>query len=168
MSWGELREKYSGNGDGGLFATLSDGESIRVVFIGEPVAQEGYFCKERSRSFLFDANKHPGKPRVQFLTNVYDVDAGSMRIFRMGKKLFNELGKYADKGTLHNLVLEIGRRGTALSTQYSSTYDSNVDDALRAKIDALEPHDLSRYALEEDPEPAPKPLDGMKGDEIPF
>lgn len=152
-------EKKAKEAGGGNFIKLDDGESIQVVFVGEPLADERVWIGEGKdrKSVEYDPKKHTEKPRLRVKINAF-VPGTGMRIFEMSPTTFKQVVKMRSKGWLESRVFEISREGTELKTKYTILPERDIDAKLKAELADAKPFDLEK--VDDDTSFDPDELDG--------
>lgn len=110
------REITSGDGSGGLFLKLKDGESKVGVFRGE--IYEFHQVWENGKSKVVEPDVDGAKSR--FRLNFVSKEDGQYRsqIFEFGLMVYNQLAEIQDDYDLEKTGLKISRRGTGTDTTY--------------------------------------------------
>jgi hypothetical protein len=146
QSWdhaARLADKHTNQG--GIFVRLAaKGDKVVGVFCGEPFAREVVWTGERYETF--DAAVHTDKrPSLRVMINFFVPSEGEMKVIEGGTVWFKDVLKVRDKYGLDKWAFEIERHGEAgdPKTTYSILPEEKIDDALRARIHAVELHDLS-------------------------
>ncbi|MGH7295371.1 MAG: hypothetical protein ACRELB_10580 [Polyangiaceae bacterium] len=137
----QLAEKHAAAG--GIFVRLqNDGDKVVGVFCGEPFAKEVYWDGDK----YVDAPPEGSapKPSLRVSLNFYVPTDGAMKIIEGGTAWFKDVLEVKDKYGLEKWSFEVKRRGKKgdPKTKYSILPDTQVDDALRARITAAALHDL--------------------------
>lgn len=109
------REIPSGDGSGGLFLKLKDGESVVGVFRGE--VYEFYSKWENNKSVLTTADDPDGKSRFR-LNFVVKEDKFTAKIWEFGLTIYNQLADINEEYPLQSTKVKITRRGTGTDTIY--------------------------------------------------
>jgi hypothetical protein len=161
-----LAEKHVNQG--GIFVRLqNDGDAVVGVFCSEPYAREVYWDGEKYVEATADGPP-PGatakSPSLRVSLNFYVLSEGTMKIVEGGTQWFRDLVTVREKYGLDKWIFEIKRHGKPKDpkTKYTILPEEKIDDALRAKIDALPAHDLAAIAGgadESDANEPPKTLD---------
>lgn len=149
MKWQDLKTEKS-EGDAGLFLRWDDGDEHRFVLLGEIEKRETHWtgtrmetCQRAGCGWCAEGNKSG----VKLLSNVYDIKAGSTRIWEFSwttaKDVKDEL---KDQGWPLWPILRVKRRGTGKETGYRVICDGNVrDEDLLGCVEDANQHDLSQY-----------------------
>jgi hypothetical protein len=152
-----LAEKHAAAG--GIFVRLqNDGDKVVGAFCGEPFAKEVYWDGQK-----YSDSPPEGvaaKPSLRVSLNFYSPAEGAMKIIEGGTAWFKDVLEVKDKYGLEKWTFEVKRRGKKgdPKTKYSILPDAQVDDAMRARIDAAGLHDLGSVAGSADAdETAPAP-----------
>lgn len=139
-----MADKHANSG--GIFVRLaSNGDKIVGAFCGEPYAREVIWTGERYEQFDENNNAHQGKrPSLRVMLNFYVPAEGAMKVIEGGTAWFKDVLKVRDKYGLDKWLFEIERHGDAgdPKTTYSILPEEKLDDEMRARIAAAEPHDL--------------------------
>jgi len=139
-----MADKHANSG--GIFVRLAaNGDKIIGAFCGEPYAREVIWTGERYEQFDENNTAHQGKrPSLRVMLNFYVPAEGAMKVIEGGTVWFKDLLKVRDKYGLDKWLFEIERHGDAgdPKTTYSILPEEKLDDEMRARIAAAEPHDL--------------------------
>lgn len=139
-----MADKHANSG--GIFVRLaSNGDKIVGAFCGEPYAREVIWTGERYEQFDENNSAHQGKrPSLRVMLNFYVPAEGAMKVIEGGTAWFKDVLKVRDKYGLDKWLFEIERHGDAgdPKTTYSILPEEKLDDEMRARIAAAEPHDL--------------------------
>lgn len=131
---------------GGIFVRLANnGDKIVGAFCGEPYAREVIWTGKRYEQFDDNNSAHQGKrPSLRVMLNFYVPAEGAMKVIEGGTVWFKDVLKVRDKYGLDKWLFEIERHGDAgdPKTTYSILPEEKLDDEMRARIAAAEPHDL--------------------------
>jgi hypothetical protein len=129
---------------GGIFVRLqNDGDKIVGAFCGEPFAKEVYWDGQKYCDSPPDGVA--AKPSLRVSLNLYVPAEGAMKIIEGGTAWFKDVLDVKDKYGLEKWTFEIKRRGKKgdPKTKYSILPDTQVDDAMRARMAAAGLHDLA-------------------------
>jgi hypothetical protein len=146
----DLTKKHAEQG--GIFVRLANhGDKVVGAFCGEPYAREVHWTGERYEECTGEGCTHCGtgkKPSLRVMLNFFVPAESAMKIYEGGTRWFKDLLKIRGKYGLDSWLFEVERHGEAGSTKttYSILPEVKVDGDLRAKIDAIEPHDLASLA----------------------
>jgi hypothetical protein len=144
----ELAEKHASQG--GIFVRLAnDGDKVVGAFCGEPFAREVVWTGERYETYDAADPAHADKrPSLRVMLNFWVPAESAMKVIEGGTIWFKDVLKIRDKYGLDKWLFEIERHGEAGSpkTTYSLLPEENLTDDVKAKIAALELHDLKRLA----------------------
>lgn len=146
----------------GKFVKLND-VSRELCIVGEPIARDSVFVNGRYEEY--SPSKHVGlKVRQTIVANVYDTEAGKMRILDKSKAFWLQAFDHlqSDKKAFEKYTFLCRQTGAGAKTRYFVERGREIDDALLAEIEAAPKHDLSRID-----QPMPPMSDGP-GDQIPF
>lgn len=139
-----MADKHANSG--GIFVRLAaNGDKIIGAFCGEPYAREVIWTGERYEQFDENNSSHQGKrPSLRVMLNFYVPAEGVMKVIEGGTVWFKDVLKVRDKYGLDKWLFEIERHGDAgdPKTTYSILPEEKLDDEMRARIAAAEPHDL--------------------------
>lgn len=139
-----MADKHANSG--GIFVRLANnGDKIVGAFCGEPYAREVIWTGERYEQFDENNSAHQGKrPSLRVMLNFYVPAEGAMKVIEGGTVWFKDVLKVRDKYGLDKWLFEIERHGDAgdPKTTYSILPEEKLDDEMRARIAAAEPHDL--------------------------
>ncbi len=139
-----MADKHANSG--GIFVRLAaNGDKIIGAFCGEPYAREVIWTGERYEQFDENNSAHQGKrPSLRVMLNFYVPAEGAMKVIEGGTVWFKDVLKVRDKYGLDKWLFEIERHGDAgdPKTTYSILPEEKLDDEMRARIAAAEPHDL--------------------------
>lgn len=139
-----MADKHANSG--GIFVRLANnGDKIVGAFVGEPYAREVIWTGERYEQFDENNSAHQGKrPSLRVMLNFYVPAEGAMKVIEGGTVWFKDVLKVRDKYGLDKWLFEIERHGDAgdPKTTYSILPEEKLDDEMRARIAAAEPHDL--------------------------
>lgn len=139
-----MADKHANSG--GIFVRLAaNGDKIIGAFCGEPYAREVIWTGERYEQFDDNNSAHQGKrPSLRVMLNFYVPAEGVMKVIEGGTVWFKDVLKVRDKYGLDKWLFEIERHGDAgdPKTTYSILPEEKLDDEMRARIAAAEPHDL--------------------------
>lgn len=153
-----MADKHANSG--GIFVRLANnGDKIVGAFCGEPYAREVIWTGERYEQFDENNSAHQGKrPSLRVMLNFYVPAEGAMKVIEGGTVWFKDVLKVRDKYGLDKWLFEIERHGDAgdPKTTYSILPEEKLDDEMRARIAAAEPHDLRSIGAGSDD-------DGAKG-----
>lgn len=153
-----MADKHANSG--GIFVRLANnGDKIVGAFCGEPYAREVIWTGERYEQFDENNSAHQGKrPSLRVMLNFYVPAEGVMKVIEGGTVWFKDVLKVRDKYGLDKWLFEIERHGDAgdPKTTYSILPEEKLDDEMRARIAAAEPHDLKSIGTGNDD-------DGAKG-----
>ena len=138
-----LADKHTNQG--GIFVRLAaKGDKVVGVFCGEPFAREVVWTGERYETF--DPGVHTDKrPSLRVMINFFVPAEGEMKVIEGGTVWFKDVLKVRDKYGLDKWAFEIERHGEAgdPKTTYSILPEEKIDDALRARMQAVELHELA-------------------------
>jgi hypothetical protein len=160
----ELAEKHAAAG--GIFVRLqNDGDKVVGVFCGEPYAKEVYWDGEKYSDTPPEGAA--AKPSLRVSLNLFVPAVGAMKIIEGGTAWFKDVLEVKEKYGLEKWTFEIKRRGKKgdPKTKYSILPDTQVDDAMRARIAAAGLHDLGAIGTGADgdtgsvPAETPKAID---------
>ena len=139
-----LADKHANQG--GIFVRLAnDGDKVVGAFCGDPFAREVVWTGERYETF--DAEVHTDKrPSLRVMLNFFVPAENAMKVIEGGPVWFKDVLKVRDKYGLDKWIFEIERHGEAGNpkTTYSILPEEKLTDELRARIAAVEVHDLER------------------------
>lgn len=151
----------------GKFLTLSDGDVVKVAFLGvlkgdveaEPLGVEVVWIESKGgrRSMEYNPALHDAADmRAQFLWNVLvhpedgHPSAGEQKIFQQGPKFFNKWVAHRQKKG-YGYWFEIGRTGAGqFDTEYSIDRDDQIDERDLADMKQMELIDLDDAAFRDD------------------
>ena len=140
-----LAEKHANQG--GIFIRLAaDGDKIVGAFCSEPFAREVIWLENRYELFDADNPAHVGKrASLRVMLNFFVPAEDAMKVVEGGTMWFKDVLKVRDKYGLDKWLFEIERHGDAgdPKTTYSILPEEKIDDAMRARMAAAEPHDLA-------------------------
>ena len=138
-----LAEQHANQG--GIFVRLTNnGDKIVGAFCGEPFAREVVWTGERYETY--DPAIHTDKrPSLRVMLNFFVPDEDAMKVIEGGTVWFKDVLKVRDKYGLDKWLFEIERHGESgdPKTTYSILPEEKIDDGMRARIAAAEPHDLA-------------------------
>jgi hypothetical protein len=134
----------------------NDGDKVVGVFCGEPNAREVFWDGTK---YLDTAPDEGAKASLRVAFNIYVPAEGAMKIIEGGTAWFKDLLEIKEKYGLDKWVFEVKRRGKKgdPKTKYSILPETQVDDAMRARIAALPLHDLANMRGDGDRDAAPTP-----------
>lgn len=139
-----MADKHANSG--GIFVRLAaNGDKIIGAFVGEPYAREVIWTGERYEQFDENNSAHQGKrPSLRVMLNFFVPTENAMKVIEGGTVWFKDVLKVRDKYGLDKWLFEIERHGDAgdPKTTYSILPEEKLDDEMRARIAAAEPHDL--------------------------
>jgi hypothetical protein len=139
-----MADKHANSG--GIFVRLAaNGDKIIGAFCGEPYAREVIWTGERYEVFDENNSAHQGKrPSLRVMLNFFVPPENAMKVIEGGTVWFKDVLKVRDKYGLDKWLFEIERHGDAgdPKTTYSILPEEKLDDEMRARIAAAEPHDL--------------------------
>lgn len=139
-----MADKHANSG--GIFVRLAaNGDKIIGAFCGEPYAREAIWTGERYEQFDENNSAHQGKrPSLRVMLNFFVPAENAMKVIEGGTVWFKDVLKVRDKYGLDKWLFEIERHGDAgdPKTTYSILPEEKLDDEMRARIAAAEPHDL--------------------------
>ena len=142
-----LLDKHGPSG-GGLFVRLSDdGDKVVGAFVGDPLAREVHWTGAGYKECTGDdcpICKEGKKPGMRVTFNFYVPAEGKMKAIEGSRRWFKSLLEVREKFDLDEWLFEVkrsGRKGDT-ETRYTILPEHQIDDALRAKIDAAKLHDL--------------------------
>ena len=139
-----MADKHANSG--GIFVRLAaNGDKIVGSFCGEPYAREVIWTGERYEQFDENNSAHQGKrPSLRVMLNFFVPAENAMKVIEGGTVWFKDVLKVRDKYGLDKWLFEIERHGEAgdPKTTYSILPEEKLDDEMRARIAAAEPHDL--------------------------
>jgi hypothetical protein len=149
-----MADKHANSG--GIFVRLANnGDKIVGAFCGGPYAREVVWTGERYEQFDKNNIAHLGKrPSLRVMLNFYVPAEGAMKVIEGGTVWFKDVLKVRDKYGLDKWLFEIERHGDAgdPKTTYSILPEVKLDDEMRARIAATEPHDLESIGAGNDTE----------------
>ena len=132
---------------GGIFVRLtSNGDKIVGAFCGEPHAREVIWTGDRYEVFDEGNSAHQGKrPSLRVMLNFFVPAESAMKVIEGGTVWFKDVLKVRDKYGLDRWLFEIERHGESgdPKTTYSILPEEKIDDEMRARVAAAEPHDLA-------------------------
>lgn len=138
-----LADKHANQG--GIFIRLAaNGDKVVGAFCGEPFAREVVWTGERYETY--DPAVHTDKrPSLRVMLNFFVPDEDDMKVIEGGTVWFKDVLKVRDKYGLDKWLFEIERHGDAGDPKmtYSILPEEKIDDAMRARIAEVEPHDLA-------------------------
>jgi hypothetical protein len=138
-----LAEQHANQG--GIFVRLTNnGDKIVGAFCEEPFAREVVWTGERYETY--DPAVHTDKrPSLRVMLNFFVPDEDAMKVIEGGTVWFKDVLKVRDKYGLDKWLFEIERHGESgdPKTTYSILPEEKIDDGMRARIAAAEPHDLA-------------------------
>lgn len=138
-----LAEQHANQG--GIFVRLTNnGDKIVGAFCGEPFAREVVWTGERYETY--DPAIHTDKrPSLRVMLNFFVPDEDAMKVIEGGTVWFKDVLKVRDKYGLDKWLFEIERHGESgdPKTTYSILPEEKIDDGMRARIAAADPHDLA-------------------------
>jgi hypothetical protein len=141
MSWTSAEERVNKSDlQDGLWVKLpNDGDSVVVVFKGEPHVREVHWD---GKTYV-DGPGPDGKASLKISSNV--VIGSEMKIIEVNKSTFKDILKVRAKYGLDNWSFEIKRHGEAgnAKTTYSILPETQLTAAQKAEIDRLPLHDLA-------------------------
>jgi hypothetical protein len=149
----KLAEKHAS--EGGKFVRLqNDGDKIVGVFCGEPYAREVYWDGEKYSDTAPEGGGAKASLRVAL--NFYVPAEGAMKVIEGGTAWFKDVIEIREKYGIEKWIFEVKRRGKKgdPKTKYSILPETQVDDAMRARMKALPLHDLGSLGAEGDRETA--------------
>lgn len=173
MSWDTARKeaKAATSGGGAYLSLKSDGDSAKVVFVGQPLSYQKVWLQAEGRSETYDPVRHKGeRPQRRFKVAVYNLDAGEMQIFDMAAGTYSNVdeaifGIEEDEdingGGLES-VYKIVRKGTGTKTTYSVNFIKTLSEEGKAKIAQ---HEVPEVRVDK---PAPAPSTQAADEDIPF
>jgi hypothetical protein len=145
-----LADKHASQGS--IFVRLqNDGDAVVGVFCGEPYAREVYWDGEKYVEATADGPP-PGAtaktPSLRVALNFYVPAEGTMKIVEGGTQWFRDLVNVREKYGLDKWLFEIKRHGKPKDpkTKYTILPEEKIDDALRAKLSQVPPHDLAQMS----------------------
>jgi len=151
-----LADKHTNQG--GIFVRLAnDGDKAVGIFSGEPFAREVVWTGEKYETYDPANSAHSDKrPSLRVMLNFFVPGENAMKVIEGGTTWFRDVLKVRDKYGLDKWMFEIERHGEAGNpkTTYSILPEEKLNDELRAKLAAAEPHDLERLGNGEPGEPA--------------
>lgn len=151
---------------GGIFIRLTgNGDKVVGCFCGEPHAREVHWTGEKYEECTGDGCSHCAgskRPSLRVMLNFYVPAESEMKIIEGGTTWFKDVIKVRDKYGLEKWLFEIERHGDSgdPKTTYSILPEEKIDDELRAKLAAAEPHDLANIGNGESTEKAPAKSSG--------
>lgn len=110
----QKRELPVGDGNGGLFLRLKDGESVVGVFRGE--IYEFHQIWEGGKSHVVSED-HPGA-KSRFRLNFVPKGESKPKIFEFGLTIYNQLAEISEDYEVEKTAVKITRRGTGTDTVY--------------------------------------------------
>jgi hypothetical protein len=142
-----LTDKHSKAG--GIFVRLTnDGDKVTGVFCGDPQPREVIWLGDKYEPY--DANnpahRATGKrPTLKVAINFFVPADNAMKVIEGGTQWFKDVLKVRTKYGLDKWLFEIERHGDAGDTKTSYTIlpEEKIDPGMRARIDAVELHDLA-------------------------
>lgn len=138
QGWDQCVGNASSAGTGeGTFVRLQDGDTIKVVFCGEPLARRVVWDQAVGHSVDFDPAIHQEREGKQkFLFNVYDTAEKRVRILELSQRTFIDVAKLrkSNGGTLENCLVRISRKGSGKETIYWSEIDRALEPEQVAKV----------------------------------
>lgn len=151
-----MADKHANSG--GIFVRLANnGDKIVGAFCGEPYAREVIWTGERYEQFDENNSAHQGKrPSLRVMLNFFVPAENAMKVIEGGTVWFKDVLKVRDKYGLDKWLFEIERHGDAgdPKTTYSILPEEKLDDEMRARIAAAEPHDLKSIGAGNDDDSA--------------
>lgn len=158
MSWDQAREEAKAAQSGGIFFSLKDdGDSAKVVFLGEPVGHKTIWIDGGTQRYNEHNPLHKGvRPSQKFKLNVYNTEEKVVQIWDMSATTLSAIDK-AVNGTRDkagkidpdlpghglNAIYKIVRSGQKTKTTYSVNHIKPLTDEQIATIAALDLHDLA-------------------------
>ena len=140
-----LAEQHANQG--GIFVRLTNnGDKIVGAFCGEPHAREVIWTGDRYEVFDDGNAAHTGKrPSLRVMLNFFVPAESAMKVIEGGTVWFKDVLKVRDKYGLDKWLFEIERHGESgdPKTTYSILPEEKLDDEMRARIAAADPHDLA-------------------------
>lgn len=140
----KLADKHANQGS--IFVRLAnDGDKVVGAFCGEPHAREVVWNGERYEPYDPDSNGDK-RPSLRVSFNFFVPAENAMKVIEGGVTWFRDVTKVRDKYGLDTWLFEIERHGAAgnAKTTYSLLPDERISEELRARIAAVELHDLER------------------------
>lgn len=149
MSW----EKAKQIKEGSSFLKLGDGESVRLVFVGEPhvfyQAKDAFKTGDKTEWSQWAEGR---TTRFKINAAVQSKDGWEMKIFSSGRTVLSNLVELKEKYGLRRMY-ELKRKGTGTETEYYLMPEmEELSDTAQAAIDVLKPHSFAtgRMRAEED------------------
>lgn len=153
----ELAEKHAQAG--GIFVRLAnDGDKVVGALCGEPHTREVVWTGSAYEPFDAANPEHADKRAALRVTiNIFVPAENKVKVIEGGTAWFKDILKVREKYGLETWLFEIERHGEANSTKtkYTILPETQIDAAMRARIDAAELHDLANLGTGEDDESEP-------------
>ena len=145
----ELTKKHAS----GKFGKLEDGASCVGAFTGAPYAIETHWVGAASVRCTGDGcpmcrKGVPTKVRVRM--NFFDFAQNAMKIWEGGPPFLRDLKVLKKKYGLADMAFEITRQGTGKNTKYIMLPDKPLSAEQKAKIAAMQLHNLAEQDDDED------------------
>jgi hypothetical protein len=163
MQFKAAPQTSGGNGSGN-FLKLKDGESVQVVFRGNPY--EFYVQWENGKATQCNAGARDAKFRFRINAVVSENGVMVAKIFEQGAVVYNDLKELHAEYGLETTKIKIKRNGSGTDTTYQILpLKGDLTKEQVEKLQAVKLHDLAPKAPQPEPSPLP-PFDS--DDEIPF
>jgi hypothetical protein len=137
---------------GGAWLKLAnDGDTVVVVFLGEPHPREVVFLDNKFVPFDEKLKAQGHKPSLRVALNVAVYDTREVKVVEQAVTFFNTLMELRAKYGLEKWAFEVKRRGAAKDpkTTYSILPDRQLTQEEMAAFQSLQQHDLPKlYAAE--------------------
>lgn len=163
-----MADKHANSG--GIFVRLAaNGDKIIGALCGEPYAREVIWTGERYEVFDENNSAHQGKrPSLRVMLNFFVPAENAMKVIEGGTVWFKDVLKVRDKYGLDKWLFEIERHGDAgdPKTTYSILPEEKLDDEMRARIAAAEPHDLKSIGTGNDDAESKGSSNAKKGSNV--
>lgn len=170
--------KIGGEG-GGLFVSLKDGESAKLVIRGEILEYRNHWLGKAGSAMCEGEGcphcKSGNKSTFRFRANVAVLDqkTGAMeaKILEQGSVVYEAFATLGADYPLTQAWMRLTRKGEGLDTEYTVTPlpKWELTKQEQAQVDNLETHDLTPKGKKKDDAPPAKGDDpGPQDDDIPF
>jgi len=164
---------------GGLFVRLQgDGDSVRGVFLGDPLGRELHWVDGRYVNCPGkQACEHCGdgvKTTIRVAMNFYSLDEKALKVIEGGTTWFKDVVRCRTKYGLSTRSFEVQRNGASGDprTSYAILPDENLTPEQQRMLAALPLHDLKAILIEgavddhDNADQRGRPIDAKTADQI--
>ena len=181
MSWDDANKMSDAAGDSSNYLQLKDGDSYKIVLLGEPVSFYKKYDPETKETDYLRRYTQGYTLTFRYNVAVETKEGWELKILEKGNSVHKQFKRYYEKrGDLDKYIFTISREGTGLKTEYPVDYEEKLSDKERKMLQAYDLIDLDPFrereeshdeeVLDEKPKRSrrskPEPVDEM--DDVPF